>query len=343
MMDRFSLPLSTPLSTASGDIERREGFVVRFDHRGETGVGEATPLPGWTESIEECEKALEQALATHRERGHSGALLEFDAGSVPAARHGFATALLDADARADGVSLAEWFDADAGRSVPVNATVGDGSVDETVAAAESAVADGFDCLKVKAGARPVEGDVDRVRAVREAVGDGVELRVDANGAWDRDAAERALEAVAGLDVAYVEQPLPPDDLSGHADLRDRGVDIALDEAFVEYRAADVLEADAADVLVLKPMVLGGPGNAHTIAMRAREAGIEPVVTTTVDGVVARTAAVHVAAAIPTIGACGLATAGYLESDLTDDPAPVEDGRITRPDGDGLGIDPAEVG
>jgi len=62
----------------------------------------------------------------------------------------------------------------------------------------------------------------------------------------------------------------------------------------------------------------------------------PVVTTTVDGAVARTATVHVAAAIPERAACGLATATMLESDLGPDIAPVADGRAVVPQGDGNG-------
>jgi L-alanine-DL-glutamate epimerase-like enolase superfamily enzyme len=143
-------------------------------------------------------------------------------------------------------------------------------------------------------------------------------------------------------VAYVEQPLPADDLAGHAALRGTDVDVALDESLVGRRVDSVLDADAADVLILKPMVLGGPGNAHTLALRAREQGVEPVVTTTIDGVVARLAALHVAAAVPDIGACGLATGDRLAADLAPDPTTVTDGAMSVPQSTGLGVDPAEV-
>ena len=345
MIERFSVPLSSPLSTAAGAISERQGFLVGYDHRGVTGLGEATPLPGWTEAIEECERALEAALAAGAGGAHSEALLTMDADRVPAARHGFATALLDADARADGVPLYRWFD-DARRvdSVPVNATVGDGNREETVVAARAAVEAGFDCLKCKVGARDVDADVERIRAVREAIGGDVAIRLDANGAWDRETARRALDAFEPLEVAYVEQPLPAGKIDGLADLRERsvGVGVAVDETLVDHRLADVLDAGAADVLMLKPMVLGGPGTAHTVAMRARELGVDPVVTTTIDTVVARTAAVHVAAAIPDVRPCGLATADLLAEDIGPDPAPVANGRIAVPQDPGLGLDHAEV-
>jgi len=339
----FSLPLSSPLATAGGTIRERDGFVVTDDHRGETGVGEATPLPGWTESVGDCRTALDDAAAAEPEGGHTAALLELPADSVPAARHGFGTALLDADARADGLPLYRWFDGDRQcESVPVNATIGDATPDETADAVAEAVDAGFDCCKLKVGARPLDADVARLRAVRERVGDEVTLRADANGAWDRDQAREAFDRFATHAVDYVEQPLAADDIEGHAALRGGPVGVALDESLVEYRADTVLGADAADVLVLKPMVLGGPGNAYTLAMRAREGGVEPVVTTTIDGVLARLAAVHVAAAIPDVGPCGLATGDRLARDLAPDPTTLADGRLSVPQSHGLGVDPEEV-
>lgn len=338
-LEPFSLPLETPLSTAAGEISERSGFLVRYDHRGETGVGEATPLPGWTESLDECQRGLERTLEAGADGQHSAGLLELDADEVPAARHGFANALLDADARADGVPLYRWFDDSREvHRVPINATIGDADRETTVERAEAAVERGFDCLKCKVGARPVDEDVERVRVVRKAVGDDVTLRLDANGAWDQTEAEGAIQQFAEFDITYVEQPLPAADLDGLAALRGSGVDIAVDEGLREHSMAEVFDADAADVVILKPMVLGGPGNAHTLAIRARERGIEPVVTTTVDGVVARTAAIHVAAAIPDVSACGLATADRLAEDLGPDPAPVSDGSIEVPQDPGIGVE-----
>jgi o-succinylbenzoate synthase len=339
----FSIPLSCPLDTAAGTISDREGFLVRYGHRDETGVGEATPLPGWTESLADCEDALGDAAAAEPDGGHTAALLELAADSVPAARHGFATALLDADARADGVPLYRWFDADRRcDSVPVNATVGDGDPEATADAVARAVDAGYDCCKIKVGARSVEADTARLAAVRVRVGDGPTLRADANAAWSREQARDALERFGPYGVEYVEQPLGADDLAGHADLRGGQVGIALDESLVSNRADAVLDTGAADVLILKPMVLGGPGNAHTLAMRAREQGVDPVVTTTIDGVVARLAALHVAAAVPDVRPCGLATADRLAADLAADPTTVQGGRMTVPQSAGLGLDPAEV-
>ncbi|SFR41810.1 mandelate racemase/muconate lactonizing enzyme family protein [Halogeometricum limi] len=324
----FSVSLSESLDTARGPIDSREGFLVRVGDGDATGLGEATPLPGWTESLDDCRDALERGDPDD---------------ATPAARHGVSLARADARARETGVRLcdelaAEGFESDhAADAVPVNATVGDGSVEQTEEAVRDAVDAGFGTVKLKVGAQDPETDQRRLRAAR-AVAPDAELRADANGAWTRETAEVMLDVAAELDVAYVEQPLPADDLSGHAALCGRGVDVALDETLASHGVGEVLDADAADVLVLKPMALGGPDRTLAAARRARASGVDAVVTTTIDAVVARLGALHVAAVIPDVPACGLATGSMLAADLADDPAPVASGAMRVPDGPGLAGD-----
>jgi o-succinylbenzoate synthase len=334
-LESFSLDLRSPLQTATGTIDRREGFLVFVEYGGVRGVGEASPLPGWTESRSECRDALGRAGEIAEELDWGVALAKTDA---PAARHGLALALAEARARAEGRPLYRTLGEDRFvPAIPVNATIGDAEAERTARQAREAVAEGFNCLKIKAGARPVDADLDRVRAVREAVGDGVELRVDANGAWTRSQAETALDGLAASDVSYVEQPLPADDLVGHSRLRGGPVDVALDESLTEFSIDEIAAERAADVVVLKPMVVGGPDRVREIAVLAREAGIDPVISTTIDAVVGRTGAVHVAASIPDIRPSGLATGQMLAEDLSPDPAPVEDGTVSVPQGKGLGL------
>ncbi len=335
-IEPFTVELARPLSTARGTIEEREGFLVKIQYAEAVGLGEATPLPGWTESLDDCREALEWALELAWDEDWGVALSETNA---PAARHALSLALADARAKTGNKPLYRYLGNERlVRRVPVNATVGDGSTEATREQATTAVESGFDCVKVKVGARPVEEDVDRLRAVRAALGDEVTLRADANGAWSREEAERAFEGIASLDLEYVEQPLPADDIPDLSGLRDDGVAVALDESLSSRSVTDVLAAEAADYLVLKPMALGGPDRARMAAKQARQAGVTPVVSTTVDSVVARTGAVHVAAAIPEVPACGLATADWLADDLGPDPAPVADGRIEVPQNKGLGVE-----
>ena len=333
---RFSLPLARPLETAGGTIESREGVLVRATEGDVVGLGEATPLPGWTESLSECEAALERA-AEAVERGNvGGAVRALD--ETSAARHGVTLALADAQGEDMAMPLYQFLCAESRVArVPVNATIGDGSPEAAAETASEAVDRGFSCCKLKVGLRSVDADVERLRRVREAVGPDVELRADANGGWTFEEAREAVEAFDDLDVSILEQPLPAGALEGHAELRGRGVAIALDEGVLEHGIDAVSEAKAADAIVLKPMALGGVGVARELAAWASELGIGAYVTTTIDGVVARTAAVHLAASIPDVPACGLATGELLAADLGPDPVPIANGAAVVPQAKGLGV------
>lgn len=330
------MQLSSPLDTARGTIDSRDGYLVRVDTDGLSGIGEATPLVGWTESHEECTNALDQAetIASQLDWGIALAKLE-----APAARHGLSLALAEGRARKQGVPLYRSLGREtAVEEIPVNVTLGAEEPAVLAERASSAVSQGYEAVKLKIGTNGIEEDIERVRAVRNAVGDEIELRVDVNGAWTREQAIEALDGLAALNVSYIEQPLPTAELGVHAGLRDNGVDIALDESLAAHDVEDIIEADAADVLILKPMVLGGPDRTVSVARRCREAGIEPVLSTTIDAVVARVGAVHTAAAIPDIRPCGLATGDRLATDLARDPAPVRNGHIRVPQKPGLGFD-----
>ena len=331
----FTVQLDSPLETARGTIDAREGFLVRVETDELDGIGEATPLVGWTESYDECERALARGEEIANELDWGIALAKLEA---PAARHGLSLALADGRAKRESLPLYRSLGGSgAVEQVPVNVTLGANEPEVLAQRATQSVERGYRSIKLKIGTNGIEEDVERVRAVRNAVGEEIELRADVNGAWTREQAIEAIDRLAALDVSYIEQPLPTADLSEHAGLRGRGVDIALDESLAAHDVVDIIESDAADVLILKPMVLGGPDRTVAAARRCREAGVTPVISTTIDAVVARVGAVHAAAAIPDIRPCGLATGGRLATDLARDPAPVEDGQIRVPQEDGLGI------
>lgn len=327
-LSRFSLPLAEPLETAHGTIDHREGFLVTLRRAGTSGWGEATPLPGWTESLEACREALagvesasEASLATLEEH--------------PATRHGLELARCDLAAKERGKTLYRYLGGDSGvDTVPVNATVGS-ETDVTAAVREVARA-GFSCCKLKVGRQSLSTDLERIATARRTAPD-IDLRVDANGSWDAEMARTAIDRLADLEVSLLEQPLPADKVDAHADLRGKGVPIALDETLVDTNLETIAEREAADVVVAKPMVLGGPEATLSLAREARSHGIDTVVSSTIDGLVGRLGALHIAAAIDTQWPAGVATADRLAADLGRDPVTISDGRATLPAGDGIGL------
>lgn len=209
--------------------------------------------------------------------------------------------------------------------IPVNVTVP--AVDGPAAHAVVLRGDGCRTAKVKVAerGRPEHEDVERVAAVRDALGPGGRVRVDANGAWDVDTAVRMIglldRAAGGLE--YVEQPCPT--LDELAAVRRRvDVPIAADESI--RRAEDplrVVVAGAADIAVLKVAPLGGVRAALEIAERC---GLPVVVSSALETSVGLAAGLALAAALPELPyACGLATLSLLDGDVTREPLATVDG------------------
>lgn len=184
-------------------------------------------------------------------------------------------------------------------------------------------------VKVADPGQVLADDVARVAAARDFLGPEGRIRIDANGLWNVDEAERAIHALAACDLEYVEQPCATvDEL---AQLRTRvkymGIPIAADESV--RKAVDplaVARAGAADILIIKAPPLGGVTAA--LALIA-EAGLPVVVSSALDTSVGISMGLHLAAAIPELDFdCGLATASLLAADVTDEPLTVVDGQLS---------------
>ncbi|WP_295010524.1 o-succinylbenzoate synthase [uncultured Microbacterium sp.] len=202
--------------------------------------------------------------------------------------------------------------------IPVNATV------PAIAAAHvPEVLERFDgCrtakVKVAESGQTLADDVDRVRAVRSCMGAEGRIRIDANGGWNVDEAERAVHALAPFDLEYAEQPCASvDEL---AELRTRiaylDIPIAADESV--RKATDplaVARAGAADLLVVKAQPLGGIERALAIVA---EAGLPVVVSSALDTAVGLSLGAALAAALPDLDYdCGLGTAALFADDVAE--------------------------
>jgi o-succinylbenzoate synthase len=173
---------------------------------------------------------------------------------------------------------------------------------------------------MKLGVGSLRDDVALARAARAGLGPDVELRGDANGAWNEDTARVALDALAECAFGYVEQPVAPGDVASLARLRGQTpLRIAADESVTDERGASQLIAAAAvDVMVLKPAMVGGVERALGIAARARRAGMGVVISHAFESAVgARHALACAAAWGDAATAHGLETAGLFARDLAD--------------------------
>ncbi len=193
------------------------------------------------------------------------------------------------------------------------------------------LAKGFRAIKMKVGRKRLAEDVERVKAMREHLGDGFPLMVDANMKWSVDEAIRAARAFAPYDLTWIEEPTIPDDPAGHARiLREGGLPVAAGEnlrslwEFKHYIAADALSYVEPDVTNC-----GGVTSFMKIAHLA-EAFNMPV---TSHG--AHDMTVHLLAACPNrsyLEAHGFGLDSYIA-----EPLAIEDGFALAPDRSGHGI------
>ena len=237
--------------------------------------------------------------------------------------------------------------------VPVNATVP--AVEAANVRAVLSRFPGCTTVKVKVAeaGQDLRQDVDRVAAVVDAIGPGVRIRVDANGAWSVPDAVDALRAIAAVCAAatfeYAEQPCATlDDLAAlRLALARAGVDVpvAADES---VRKADdplrVAVAGAADVVLLKVAPLGGVRAALEVAqVLGADHGLPVVVSSALDTSVGIAAGVELAAALPDLPyACGLATVGLLARDVATHPLVAVAGALSAQSARELAVDEAAL-
>ena len=213
-------------------------------------------------------------------------------------------------------------------SVPVNATVP--AVAADAVAGVLARFPGCRTAKVKVAepGQSLRDDVDRIAAVRSALGPTGQVRVDANGAWTVQDAVRALTVLAPFELEYAEQPCATvEELAAlRLALARAGLDvlIAADESV--RKAADpvrVARLGAADVVVLKVAPLSGVRPALAVA---EACGLPVVVSSALATSVGISAGVALAAALPDLPyACGLATTSLMAADIAD--LPTVDGAL----------------
>jgi L-alanine-DL-glutamate epimerase-like enolase superfamily enzyme len=333
---RFASPLRTSYATLA---ERPLIQIALTGDDGVTGHGEAAPLEPYDGvSVARVTEALERympILAASAGR-KPGQLLDAcrAADDLPHAVAALDIAFWDLAGRRAGQPIRALLSDRSATTVPVNASIAAEDRAGAAEAAATAVRDGYRCLKVKVG---VGDDAGRVAAVRAAAGPHVALRLDANGAWTVDEAERAIAALTPAGLELVEEPVRG--VAATRQLRERvPVRIAIDETAGEPGA---LAGAIADAVCLRLARCAGIAGLLAAASLVRSTGADVYLSSTYDGPLGVAAALHAAAALRVELPCGLATLGLFED--MGDQLPVRDGAIAVPDAPGLGVAPLPTG
>lgn len=291
---------------------RRGHLLFLTDECGNVGVGEASPLAGYSpDDAVECPRTLSSvASAMDHAPEH---VAEVDAWldrlrQIPdrarASRFAVETAVLDLISRRANVPLSVLLGARGDACVAVNGVVGgSGDVDAWVDEARGLVARGISAIKVKIGrSGDFRRELHELAVVRALLPHDIELRLDANGSLGANAHAKMTD-LSPLRASFIEEPVHGDDLLA---LEKNRLPWAADESLVDSAfVARALEADGCRAIVLKPAILGGILRSRDLAERARARGKSVVVTHLFDGDVAHAASCALALSLASPLACGL--------------------------------------
>jgi L-alanine-DL-glutamate epimerase-like enolase superfamily enzyme len=339
-------------------------FVEVMTDSGLTGIGEATPLPDWggdhgRHGGETQQTVIDIVLSTI-----APALIGLDPTSIEMAHLRMDTvlrgnsyarcavdlALHDLWGKALGQPIYRLLGGAVRDRVEVAHMIGIMPTADAVAEAQNALADGVSAFQVKAGRDP-QADIRTIRAIREAVGPDVFLRVDANqGYRQAKSAQRILAQLDGV-VDMVEQPVR--DLAEMAELRRvTQIDLIADEScWDEFDALDLVQCRGADAISIYLAKAGGIAGARRVATIAKTAGLPCDINGSLESAIGTAANVHFALAnsavsLPSVisitaprgkGSCGTAGRYYLD-DVVDEAFDYADGSLLPLERPGLGIE-----
>lgn len=252
-----TLHFRRPAATSRGALRVREVVFLRAERDGVVGWGECGVVPGL--SRDDRSDYVDAVAAVCNRINHGADPAHLDLAGLPSVAFGLEMALLDLA----GGGQQRLFDTPFSRgevALPTHGLIWMDAPAGLLAQIESKVALGCRVIKLKVGALPWEQELALLHELRRRwPAAGVEMRLDANGAWTLDEALRRLDALAGLAVAFLEQPIRPGQPEEMAALCVASpIPIALDEELIAaHDPLALLETIRPQHIVLKPSLLGG--------------------------------------------------------------------------------------
>lgn len=343
----IKIPLKKPFKTALREISELETCIIEIQtDTGEVGFGEASPTAVITgDTIGSAKEAVEKYIFPSIKgmdiENLEGIMLKINKSMVKntSSKAAVDMAVYDLFGKFYKIPLYKLFGGSK-REIQSDITV---SIKEPYNMAQDAVEyvrEGYDTLKVKVGLDS-NLDIERVKAIREAVGPKIKIRLDANQGWNPKEAVRVIRRMEnmGLDIELIEQPVPYYDIEGLKYVTDVvDIPIMADEAvFSPNDALRLISMRAVDLINVKLMKCGGIFNALKICSIAEAAGIECLIGSMIESKVGVTAAANLAGGKAVISRADLDAAILLAEDPIDGGVSIMGNKLILNDEYGLGI------
>lgn len=352
---RIRIPLKTPFKTALRIADSIDDVLVRLTtDEGLTGYGEAPPTAVITG---ETRSSIHGAVTEFLGPTIMGMELE-DLDGLMAKLHGAMVhntsakaavdmAIYDLLSKKSSLPLYQYLGGDR-QEIETDITISVDSIDKMVSDSLQAVQDGYRILKVKVGKTKYQAanggadyDIQRMKAIRAAVGPKIVLRLDANQGWEAEEAIRMIGAMedAGVDMELVEQPVSAHDFEGLKKVTAAvQTPVLADESVFSLEdARRIIRERAADLINIKLMKTGGIYEALKIARLAEENGVECMMGCMLESKLSVSAGIHLAAAKSIITRSDLDGPGLCRVDPFQGGPVFEGGMIRLTSEPGLGI------
>ena len=344
---KLNIPLKTPFHISLGTITNATNLVVRLHTtEGIYGIGEACPysyIVGETQETEfELAKKIAPLLIGKNPLAIEQRLQDLNkaVAANPTLKSAFDMALFDLLGKTARMPLYALWGGENNRKIVTDMTVGIDTPQTMAQQAQTFVAEGFDMIKVKLGTN-FKDDTNRIIAIRQAIGNEIELKIDANQGWDTPTAIRTLRALAPHNIAYCEEPVPRWNNEALRFVRQNSpIPIMADESvFSPQDAFKIASMQAADYINIKLSKSGGLQQALQIVSVAQAAGIQTQVGCMSESRLALTALVHLAMARQNIIFFDLDSALMLSEDPVIGGITYQNGgQISLPNLNGIGAD-----
>tara|TARA_B100001029_G_C15062459_1_gene459756 strand:- start:20 stop:1063 length:1044 start_codon:yes stop_codon:yes gene_type:complete len=334
----YRIPFKSPFKTALNTYTFREGVIIKIQSGNIFGFGETASLPGFSkETLTETRHCLEGfslALEGKNEKLNlEDLLLLANAQSFdnPSALFGLETAIYDLFSQKDQIPIWKFFQDYAPEQILFNGLEND--IYKKIK---------FPVYKIKLIDKNIFNVKEKINHIQNKIGTNSKIRIDANGSLDLPRAIRLSKELEKFNIEYIEQPLPQEDLEDLAELRlHTEIPIALDESLTNLESAKkIIDHQAADIFVLKPMLIGSFETSLDIIKFGNENNIDTVITTTLGTEIERHSCIHLAFAGNLKLSCGLATSNLLLENVIK--TPIIKSRISKPIKSGLGINPSQI-
>jgi len=257
--NKYTLKFKRPSGTSRGVLKTKDSWIICLENKGKKGYGECSLIEGL--SPDDPHK-LQSRLEQFCEDPNGLTIADIELDELPSLRFGLESALLDLQHQGDGILLRSDF-TEGKTGIQINGLIWMGTKDFMFEQIKQKLDAGFSCLKLKIGAIDFKKELSLMRYIRQHFdANELELRLDANGAFDSTEALDKLKQLSNFHIHSIEQPIKQGQWEEMNNLcEDSPIPIALDEELIGIQAVEKKRECLLNIrpqyIILKPSLVGG--------------------------------------------------------------------------------------